>query len=89
MNSSTCEGPCVFPWAIGILIISNVDNMSVKLCCQVLSKGGTGGSIKRKSSKIWQTNEILHLLSRIHSRASESVLKIEGALLRPNGRTLS
>jgi hypothetical protein len=66
MNSSTCEGPCVFPWAIGILIISNVDNMSVKLCCQVLSKGGTGGSIKRKSSKIWQTNEILHLLSRIH-----------------------
>ncbi len=31
-NSSTCEGPCVFPGAIGILMFSKVDTIFVKLC---------------------------------------------------------
>ena len=68
-----------------------VSNMLDKLCLQAwLGKGESeGGSITEKSSRIWQTKEIEHLLSKIDSIASESWLNKKGAFRNPNGRTLS
>ena len=50
INSITCEGPCVLPWAIGMFKVWKRDNMFVRLCWQRLLWGGktAGGSIKRK-----------------------------------------
>ena len=81
----------MLPSAIGIPIALKVDNMLSKLVWQCVSKGGceAGGSIMRKSSKMWHAKLILQLLIKIHSKASESLLKIQGALLSPKGKTLS
>ena len=50
INSITCEGACVLPWAIGMLIFWKVGNKFVKLCWQRLLWGGNthGESIRRK-----------------------------------------
>ena len=48
-----------------------------------------GGSSIRKSSKMWHAKLTLWLFSRIHSKAFESLLKIQGTFLSPKGKTLS
>ena len=50
---------------------------------------GQGGSTMRKSSKMWQTKEMEHLFSKIHSMATDNWLKMYGAEGSPNGSTLS
>lgn len=62
-----------------------------KLCLQpsLGESDSEAGSIIKKSSSMWQTKEMEHLVSKIHSIASESWLKRKGALLNPKGRTLS
>ena len=62
-----------------------------RLVWQRESRGTVGarGSVIRKSSKMWRTKDITQLCCNIHSRASESWLKIDGAERSPNGSTLS
>ena len=90
MNSRVVEWPCVSWGVVGIPRLKE-SNMLDKLCWQAKLWGaiGDGGSITRKSTKMWQTKEMPQWLRRSHSTASESWLNRKGALVRPTGRTLS
>ena len=91
MNWRTLQGPSVLAAEIGMLRVLKDKIMLERLARQSESAGavGAGGSTKRKSSKMWQTKDIAQLFSNIHSMASESWLKINGAERSPKGSTLS
>ena len=91
INSKTLCGPSVLPGAMGMLRFLSVSNIAFKLIWHAPFFWGPGdaGSIIRKSSSMWHTNEIKQLLLKIHSIASDNWLKMNGALRRPNGNTLS
>ena len=76
---------------IGIFRVLKVRIILDRLARQCESSGGVGqgGSTMRKPSKMWQTKEMEHLLSKIHSMELDNWLKMYGAERSPNGSTLS
>ena len=91
MNWRTLQGPSVLAAEMGMFRFLKDKIMLDRLAWQRESRGtvGAGGSIIRKSSRMWQTKDIMQLCCNIHSMASESWLKINGAERSPNGSTLS
>ena len=71
INSTHVQGPCVFSAAVGIHKFLRVGYMLDKLCLQpsLGESDSEAGSIIKKSSSME------HLVSKIHSIASESWLK--------------
>ena len=91
MNWITWEGPSVLDAEIGLFRVLKIRIILDRLARQSESSGGLGqdGSTMRKSSKMWQTKEMQHLLSKTHSMEWDNWLKMHRAERSPNGSILS
>lgn len=86
MNSSCVEGAKVIPGARGMSRSVN----KVRWWQSAVEHWDLGGGrAMKKSSRMCMTRVMLSLLQIIHSKASDSMLKRQGALRNPKGRTVS
>ena len=85
-NSRDCLGANVFPGAIGTFRSVKRHN---RWQSEVRQEARGPASAGKKLSKMWRTFETPNLCKGIHSRASESILNMKGALRRPKGNTRS
>ena len=85
-NSKDWLGANVFPGATGTF---NSVKRHSRWHSEVEQEARGPASARKKSSRMWRTLETPNFCIRIHSRASESILNIKGALRRPKGNTRS